>query len=356
LNLFAIDWNSSGVIFDLDEKRKRLKEIEEIISKEGFWDTPEDTRDILRERTAISDTIDSWQKITHELDDAGILLGLAVEEDDQTSVQEVSETLHGLEDAISQMTLARMLNGKDDAKNAIVSINPGAGGTEAQDWADMLFRMYLRWAERKNYKTTVVDFQPGEEAGVKGVTFIASGPYAYGYLKGEAGIHRLVRLSPFDANNRRHTSFASVSVSPEVNEEVVIDIEDKDLRVDAFRASGAGGQHVNKTSSAIRITHLPTSIVVQSQQESSQHRNKAIAMKILKSRLYEREEKKRADARQADYKEKEGIAWGSQIRSYTLQPYQMVKDHRINLEIGNVNDVLDGNLDPFIEGVLLAKP
>jgi peptide chain release factor 2 len=356
LNLFAIDWNSSGVIFDLDEKRKRLKEIEEIISKEGFWDIPEDTRDILRERTAISDTIDSWQKITHELDDAGILLGLAVEEDDQTSVQEVSETLHGLEDAISQMTLARMLNGKDDAKNAIVSINPGAGGTEAQDWADMLFRMYLRWAERKNYKTTVVDFQPGEEAGVKGVTFIASGPYAYGYLKGEAGIHRLVRLSPFDANNRRHTSFASVSVSPEVNEEVVIDIEDKDLRVDAFRASGAGGQHVNKTSSAIRITHLPTSIVVQSQQESSQHRNKAIAMKILKSRLYEREEKKRADARQADYKEKEGIAWGSQIRSYTLQPYQMVKDHRINLEIGNVNDVLDGNLDPFIEGVLLAKP
>ncbi len=356
MNLFAIDWNSSGVIFDLDEKRKRLKEIEEIISKEGFWDIPEDTRDILRERTAISDTIDSWQKITHELDDAGILLGLAVEEDDQTSVQEVSETLHGLEDAISQMTLARMLNGKDDAKNAIVSINPGAGGTEAQDWADMLFRMYLRWAERKNYKTTVVDFQPGEEAGVKGVTFIASGPYAYGYLKGEAGIHRLVRLSPFDANNRRHTSFASVSVSPEVNEEVVIDIEDKDLRVDAFRASGAGGQHVNKTSSAIRITHLPTSIVVQSQQESSQHRNKAIAMKILKSRLYEREEKKRADARQADYKEKEGIAWGSQIRSYTLQPYQMVKDHRINLEIGNVNDVLDGNLDPFIEGVLLAKP
>ena len=355
MNLFAIDWNSSGVIFDLDEKRKRLKEIEEIISKEGFWDIPEDTRDILRERTALSDTIGSWQKITHELDDAGILLGLAVEEDDQTSVQEVSETLHGLEDAISRMTLARMLNGKDDAKNAIVSINPGAGGTEAQDWADMLFRMYLRWAERKNYKTTVVDFQPGEEAGVKGVTFIASGPYAYGYLKGEAGIHRLVRLSPFDANNRRHTSFASVSVSPELNEEVVIDIDEKDLRIDAFRASGAGGQHVNKTSSAIRITHLPTGIVVQSQQESSQHRNKAIAMKILKSRLYEREEKKRADARQADYKEKEGIAWGSQIRSYTLQPYQMVKDHRINLEIGNVNDVLDGNLDSFIEGVLLAK-
>lgn len=354
-NLFAIDWNNSGVIFDLDEKLKRLKEIEGIISKEGFWDTPGETRDILRERTALSDTINSWQKLHHELDDADVLLGLAVEEDDQTSVQEVSETLHGLEDAISRMTLARMLNGKDDEKNAIVSINPGAGGTEAQDWAEMLFRMYQRWAERKNYKTTVVDFQPGEEAGIKGVTFIASGPYAYGYLKGEAGIHRLVRLSPFDASNRRHTSFASVSVSPELNEEVVIDIDEKDLRIDAFRSSGAGGQHVNKTSSAIRISHLPTGIVVQSQQESSQHRNKAIAMKILKSRLYEREEKKRADARQADYKEKEDIAWGSQIRSYTLQPYQMVKDHRINLEIGNVNDVLDGNLDSFIEGVLLAK-
>ncbi len=339
----------------MDGKQKRLKEIEGIISKKGFWDTPEETRDILRERTTLSDTINSWQELYHELDDARVLLGLAVEENDQASVQEVSETLHRVEHAVSQMTLARMLSDKDDEKNAIVSINPGAGGTEAQDWAEMLFRMYLRWAERKNYKTTVVDFQPGEEAGIKSVTFIASGLYAYGYLKGESGIHRLVRLSPFDTNRRRHTSFASVSVSPELNEEVVIDIDEKDLRIDTFRSSGAGGQHVNKTSSAIRITHLPTGIVVQCQQESSQHRNKAIAMKVLKSRLYEHEEEKRAQARQADYHEKEGIAWGSQIRSYTLQPYQMVKDHRIDLEIGNVNDVLDGNLDPFIEGVLLAK-
>lgn len=278
-----------------------------------------------------------------------------MEEDDEASIQEVSEALQGLEDDVDQIALARMLDGKDDAKNGIVSINAGAGGTEAQDWAEMLFRMYLRWAERKNYKTNVVDFQPGDEAGIKSVTFIASGPYAYGYLKSEAGIHRLVRISPFDASNRRHTSFASVSVYPEVNEEVVINIDEKDLRIEAFRASGAGGQHVNKTSSAIRISHMPTGIVVQCQQESSQHRNKAVAMKVLKSRLYEYEEEKKAQAKQAEYQKKDDIAWGSQIRSYTLHPYQMVKDHRIDLEIGNVNDVLDGNLDPFIEGVLLAK-
>lgn len=278
-----------------------------------------------------------------------------MEEDDEASIQEVSEALQGLEDDVDQIALARMLDGKDDAKNGIVSINAGAGGTEAQDWAEMLFRMYMRWAERKNYKTNVVDFQPGDEAGIKSVTFITSGPYAYGYLKSEAGIHRLVRISPFDASNRRHTSFASVSVYPEVNEEVVINIDEKDLRIEAFRASGAGGQHVNKTSSAIRISHMPTGIVVQCQQESSQHRNKAVAMKVLKSRLYEYEEEKRAQAKQAAYQKKDDIAWGSQIRSYTLHPYQMVKDHRINLEIGNVNDVLDGNLDPFIEGVLLAK-
>jgi len=253
------------------------------------------------------------------------------------------------------MALARMLSGKNDDKNAIVSINAGAGGTEAQDWVEMLFRMYVRWAERKGYTSTVVDFQPGDEAGIKSVTFIASGLYAYGYLKGEIGIHRLVRLSPFDTNRRRHTSFASVAVYPEVSEEVVIEIDENDLRVETFRARGAGGQHVNKTSSAVRLTHLPTGIVAQCQQESSQHRNRAIAMKVLKSRLYEHEEDKRAAEKQADYQKKEEIAWGSQIRSYTLHPYQMVKDHRIGLDMGNVYDVLDGNLDPFIEGVLLAK-
>lgn len=253
------------------------------------------------------------------------------------------------------MALARMLCGKDDARNAIVAINAGAGGTESQDWVQMLLRMYQRWAERKNFQTTVVDCQPGEEAGIKGVTFIVAGLNAYGYLRVETGVHRLVRISPFDATARRHTSFASVTVCPEIDEEVVIDINEKDLRIETYRASGSGGQHVNKTSSAIRITHLPTGIVVQCQQESSQHRNKAIAMKVLRSRLYENEEQKRAKEKQAAYQQRDEIAWGSQIRSYTLQPYQLIKDHRIGLEIGNVNDVLDGNVDPFIEGVLLAR-
>ncbi len=277
-----------------------------------------------------------------------------MEENDKAAVNEVSAALDGLEKSTEKMALARMLDGKNDAMNGILSINAGAGGTDAQDWVEMLFRMYVRWAEQRNFKTNIIDYQPGDEAGIKSVTLIVAGPYAYGYLKGEIGIHRLVRLSPFDTNHKRHTSFASVAVYPEVNEEVVIDIDDKDLRIETFRASGAGGQHVNKTSSAVRLVHLPTGIVVQCQQEPSQHRNKAIAMKVLRSRLYEHEEDKRAAERQADYEKKEGIAWGSQIRSYTLHPYQMVKDHRIGLEVGNVNDVLDGNIDPFVEGVLLA--
>jgi len=247
-----------------------------------------------------------------------------------------------------------MLSGEDDRNNAIVSINAGAGGTEAQDWAEMLFRMYLRWLERKSFKSDIIDFQPGDEAGIKSVTFTASGPFAYGYLKSEKGVHRLVRISPFNASGKRHTSFASVFVYPELDKEIIIDIEDKDLRIDVFRASGAGGQHVNKTSSAVRITHLPTGIVVQCQQEKSQHRNKEIAMKVLKARLHEKEKQKQDSKLQEMHEMKDDIAWGSQIRSYVLHPYQMVKDHRINMEVGNVNAVLDGDLDTFIEGVLLT--
>ncbi len=336
-------------------KTKRINEIEAIISKNGFWDAPENAKGVLRERTELSDSVKSWRKLCRELEDAEVLLDLALEENDKTAIEEVSWAIQAVEESADRMALTRMLSGKNDNNNAIVAINAGAGGTDAQDWVEMLFRMYVRWAERRKLKTSIVDFQPGEEAGIKSVTFIASGPYGYGYLKGEIGIHRLVRLSPFDTNHKRHTSFASVSVYPEVNEEVVIEIDDKDLRVETFRASGAGGQHVNKTSSAVRLVHLPSGIVVQCQQEPSQHRNKAIAMKVLRSRLYEHEEKKRAAERQADYERKNEIAWGSQIRSYTLHPYQMVKDHRIGLETGNVNDVLDGNLDPFIEGVLLAS-
>jgi len=236
-----------------------------------------------------------------------------------------------------------------------MSINAGAGGTEAQDWAEMLFRMYSRWVERRGFKFELIDFQPGDEAGIKGVTFTASGENAFGYLKSEIGVHRLVRISPFNASGKRHTSFASVFVYPELDAEIVVDVDDKDLRIDVFRASGAGGQHVNKTSSAVRITHLPTGIAVQCQQEKSQHRNKDLAMKVLKARLYQVERKKQDDKMQELHDSKEDIAWGSQIRSYVLHPYQMVKDHRINLDVGNVNDVLDGGIDQFIEGVLLAR-
>ena len=248
-----------------------------------------------------------------------------------------------------------MLDGEDDSKNAIVSINAGAGGTEAQDWAEMLFRMYSRWIERRGFKFEMIDFQPGDEAGIKGATFTAGGQNAFGYLKSEIGVHRLVRISPFNASGKRHTSFASVFVYPELDAEITVDVDDKDLRIDVFRASGAGGQHVNKTSSAVRITHLPTGIAVQCQQEKSQHRNKDLAMKVLKARLYQRERDKQDEKMQELHDNKEDIAWGSQIRSYVLHPYQMVKDHRINLDVGNVNDVLDGGIDPFIEGVLLQK-
>lgn len=248
-----------------------------------------------------------------------------------------------------------MLDGKDDSRNAIVSINAGAGGTEAQDWAEMLFRMYSRWVERKGYKSELIDFQPGDEAGIKSVTFTAGGENAYGYLRSETGVHRLVRISPFNASGKRHTSFASVFVYPELDNEITIDIDDKDIRVDVFRASGAGGQHVNKTSSAVRLTHLPSGIAVQCQQEKSQHRNKDLAMKVLKARLYQLEQDKQDEKLQEIHDSKEDIAWGSQIRSYVLHPYQMVKDHRINLDVGNVNAVLDGNIDQFIEGVLLSK-
>jgi len=267
---------------------------------------------------------------------------------------EVTRLVETLEKDINKFSLDLILNGPEDPNNAIVSINAGAGGTEAQDWAEMLFRMYVRWCERKGYKLEIIDLQPGDEAGIKSVTFTAEGNYAYGYLKPETGVHRLVRISPFNASGKRHTSFASVAVFPELDNEIIVDIEEKDLRIDVFRSSGSGGQHVNKTSSAVRITHLPTGIVVQCQQEKSQHRNKDLAMKVLKSRLYQREKRKQEEKIKEIHDSKEDIAWGSQIRSYVLHPYQMVKDHRINLEIGNISAVLDGALDPFIENVLLA--
>jgi peptide chain release factor 2 len=254
---------------------------------------------------------------------------------------------------LPEIELNQILGGPDDPRNAIVSLHPGAGGTEAQDWAEMLFRMYLRWADRRGYKTEIMEYQPGEEAGTKSVTFTVEGNYAYGHLKAEAGIHRLVRISPFDANSRRHTSFASVFVYPEVDETIKVDINEADLRIDTYRSSGAGGQHVNKTDSAVRLTHLPTNIVVACQNERSQHKNKAMALKILRSRLYELELQKQKEKMEIYHKTKKDIAWGSQIRSYVLHPYRMVKDHRTNLEVGNADGVLDGDIDRFIQAYLL---
>ena len=302
----------------------------------------------------ISGVIEKFKNLYSDLEESEILLELALEESDTDTIEEVSRQVPAIERKIRKLSLDLMLDGQDDRKNSIVSIHAGAGGTEAQDWAEMLFRMYTRWIERKGFKINIIDFQPGDEAGIKSVTFTASGDYAYGYLKTEIGVHRLVRISPFNASGKRHTSFASVFVYPELDSEIIVEVDDKDLRIDVFRASGAGGQHVNKTSSAVRITHLPSGIVVQCQQEKSQFRNKEMAMKVLKARLYQLEKRKQEEKFQEMHESKDEIAWGSQIRSYVMHPYQMVKDHRINLEVGNINSVLDGALDTFIEGVLLA--
>jgi len=289
------------------------------------------------------------------VEEAEVLFELAEDAGDAEAAKEASEKIAEAEAAVTSAEVQRMLSGEHDNLNAIVSIHPGAGGTEAQDWASILFRMYMRWAERREFRTETVDYMPGDEAGIKSVTFTVEGPYAYGFLKAEVGVHRLVRISPFDANKRRHTSFASVFVYPEIDDDIEVDINEADLRVDTFRASGAGGQHVNKTDSAIRITHLPTNIVVQCQNERSQHKNRATAMKLLRARLYELKLKEQEEKMQVYHDEKRDIAWGSQIRSYVMQPYRLVKDHRTGVETGNVDAVLDGQIDRFMEGYLLAR-
>lgn len=277
---------------------------------------------------------------------------LLSEEGGEIFVKEIEQELMILKKEVEDIELRLLLSGEADKNNAIVSIHPGAGGTESQDWAEMLMRMYLRWAEIKGYKVEIADLQPGEEAGIKGVTFTVEGSYAYGYLKAEAGVHRLVRISPYDANKRRHTSFSAVQVYPEIDTDTDIDIKDEELRIDTYRASGAGGQHVNKTSSAVRIVHIPTNIIVACQSERSQHRNKALAMKILKSRLYDLTIKKKEEKIEGMVADKKEIGFGSQIRSYVLKPYRLVKDHRTNIETGNVDAVLDGDIDMFIKGYL----
>jgi peptide chain release factor 2 len=283
-----------------------------------------------------------------------ILYSLASEENDEDTIAEIEKDIDGLQSSVRTEELKLMLGSEQDSMNAIMTIHAGAGGTEAQDWAEMLLRMYLRWTERKGFSTTIIDYQPGDEAGVKSVSLTIEGEYAYGYAKAEIGIHRLVRISPFDSGARRHTSFASVFVYPEVDDEISIEIDDNDLRIDTYRSTGAGGQHVNKTDSAVRITHMPTGIVVQCQNERSQHKNKAMAMKFLKSRLYEIEIQEQKKKIYELNKTKKEISWGSQIRSYILHPYKLVKDHRTNLEAGNANRVLDGDIDDFIEAYLLS--
>jgi len=342
----------SGVIFDVDAKVKRIEEIDKQIADSAFWEGTEEAHGVLKERTTLLDFVGQWQRIKKELEDGAILLQLAEEEDDGREIEGVRRKLDQVEKQIRDIELKEMLGGQRDLNNAIVSINAGAGGTEAQDWAEMLLRMYLKWAEKKGYKSEIIDILTGEEAGIKNVTFTVSGDYAYGYVKAEIGIHRLVRISPFDTGRRRHTSFASVFVYPEISEEIVVQIDEADLRIDTFRSSGAGGQHVNKTDSAVRITHIPTGIVVQCQNERSQHKNKATAMKVLRSKLYEKELQEKAEKEKELYAIKKEIAWGSQIRSYIMHPYKMVKDHRTGVTVGDVAGVLDGDLDRFIETYL----
>ena len=319
-----------------------------------FWEKGETSQKIMKERASLLESISSWKQKWKEAEEMEILLQLIEEQGDEEEAQELWEKVQKSEEAITQLEFRRMLGGEHDPSNGIVSINAGAGGTEAQDWVEMLLRMYLRWAEEKGFKTEIIDILTGEEAGLKNVTFMVSGPYAYGYLKAEVGIHRLVRISPFDAGARRHTSFASVFVIPEISDDVVVDIDEKDLRVDTYRSSGAGGQHVNKTDSAVRITHLPSGIVVQCQNERSQHKNRATAMKILRARFYELEMSKKAERLDELHNNKKEIAWGSQIRSYILHPYKMVKDHRTNLVVHQVDRVLDGEIDDFVRAYLLS--
>jgi len=326
-----------------------------MMEAQDCWDDNEKAQTIMKEKSSIENAVGTYEGLKGRVEDAKVMLELMDEEGGESFVSELETSLGAIEKDLGPIELRLMLSGRNDKNNAIVTIHPGAGGTESQDWADMLFRMYLRWAERKSFGTDIVDVLPGDEAGIKSATFSVAGEYAYGYLKSEAGVHRLVRISPFDSAKRRHTSFASVFVYPEIEDDVEIEIDEKDLRIDTYRASGAGGQHVNKTSSAIRITHIPTNTVVQCQDERSQFKNKAKAMKVLRSKLYDLEMQKKDEEMDKMHAQKKDIAWGSQIRSYVFMPYQMVKDHRTGHEVGNITAVMDGDLDGFIEAFLLGK-
>lgn len=337
----------------MQRKEAELQDLEARLTAQDLWDDPEASRPLLERRSRLERTVNLARKVRSMLDDLGAMVELYDEGEDVAG--DLAKELDRVAQELELIETQALLSGEHDAANAIVTIHPGAGGTESQDWAEMLLRMYLRWAEARDYRTEITDYQPGEEAGIKSVTFLVEGEYAYGYLSAEVGVHRLVRISPFDANARRHTSFASVFVTPEIEDDVEIEIDEKDLRIDTYRSSGAGGQHVNRTDSAVRITHLPTGIVVQCQNERSQHRNRDTAMKILRSKLYELEMQKRRRQQQEIEDQKADIAWGNQIRSYVLHPYRLVKDHRTKLEKGDVDAVLNGEIDDFIIAYLRQR-
>ena len=344
--------NITGVV-EPEKIKARLLEIENLENDQEFWNDAANAAKIQKEKTQLQRKLDKYSVASDAITDAEELYEMAKEENDEEAIQSLFDDATALETLIRDMEIEVLLSGEIDANNAILSIHPGAGGTESQDWAEMLLRMYKRWAERRGFSVEVLDYQNGEEAGIKDASILIKGENAYGYLKVENGIHRLVRISPFDSNAKRHTSFSSVMVSPEVDDDIDIVIEDKDIRVDTYRASGAGGQHVNKTESAIRLTHIETGVVVQCQNDRSQHKNKATAMKMLKSRLYELELE--AQKAKEDGIAKSEIGWGHQIRSYVMQPYQQVKDTRSNEAYSNVSGILDGDIDEMIEGVLIAN-
>ncbi|MDW7971671.1 MAG: peptide chain release factor 2 [Thermodesulfovibrio sp.] len=340
-------------MFEIEKIKNRLEILEKELQKEEIWKDLEKLKKIQQERNRLFEIVEPIERIINRF--SYIEEGLAIaetEEEGHLLLKDLETEIENIKSQIEQIEVRFLLSGEHDKSNAIVSIHPGAGGTESQDWAEILMRMYLRWAEKKGFKVEIVDLQLGEEAGIKDVTFTVEGQYAYGYLKSEAGVHRLVRISPFDANKRRHTSFAAVSVLPEIEDDIHVEIKEEDIRIDTFRASGAGGQHVNKVSSAVRIVHIPTGIVVTCQTERSQHRNKEIAMKILRSKIYNLLQKEKEEKIKSIAGEKKEIAWGNQIRSYILHPYKLIKDHRTDIEVYNVEDVLDGNIDIFIEKYL----
>ena len=345
----------SGGRFDIDKKRADIADLEAKTSQPSFWQDQDNAKKIMANIVALKKTVEQWQTLSEENNHADELRSLAATENDHSLADEISAMEQKMLISLETLERETRLSGPMDKNNAIVSIHAGAGGTESCDWAQMLLRMYMRWAEQQGFSVEVTDILSGEEAGIKSVTFLINGRYAYGMLQAESGVHRLVRISPFDANKRRHTSFSSVDVIPEIDESIDIKIEDKDIRIDTYRASGAGGQHINKTDSAVRITHIQTNIVVQCQTERSQIKNRATAMKLLKAKLYEIEMDKRRAEVERHYDEKGAIAWGSQIRSYVFMPYQLVKDHRTGAEVAQVDTVMNGGIDPFINAYLAWK-